>query len=88
MSIMHMIRTFRISDRHLQGFSVSIDNLTSKHDTDYCTTYVINEMKIVLKNLGLLNMVEYINTQQWHSHEKWQTILDCPDNEFWICNHC
>ena len=85
MLIKQMIRKFKISDRFLQGFTVSIDNLTSEHDINYCINYVINEMKIVLKNLGLINMIDYINSQTWHTHDCWQSILNEPNREFWIC---
>ena len=31
-----MIRTFKVSDKLLQGFTVNINDLTSNHNIEYC----------------------------------------------------
>jgi hypothetical protein len=82
-----MIRTFKISDSILQGFEVIIPDLTNDSDKQICVIYVINELKTVLKNLRMTNMVEYVGKQDWHIHEEWHEILDNPDRIFWVCNH-
>ena len=82
-----MIRTFKVSDQWLQGFEVIIPDLTNHDGLTHCTNYVINELKTVLKNLRMTNLVEYVDKQVWHMHEEWQEILDNPDRIFWVCNH-
>ena len=69
-----MIRTFKISDKLLQGFTVNIDNLTSNHNIEYCQNYVLNEMYIVLKNLNLESLLTYIKNTHFHCHEDWNDI--------------
>ena len=82
-----MIRTFKISDKLLQGFTVNIDNLTSNHSIEYCQNYVLNEMYIVLKNLNLESLLAYIKNTHFHCHENWNDILNNPNKIFWICSH-
>ena len=82
-----MIRTFKISDKLLQGFTVIIPNLKSTDTPNYCLQFVVNEMRIVLKNLNLELLVKHIDDTNFHIHESWQDILDYPDRIFWICSH-
>lgn len=82
-----MIRTFKVSDKLLQGFTVNINDLTSNHNIEYCKNYVINEMYIVLKNLNLEILLTYIKNTDFHCHENWNDILNNPDKTFWICSH-
>ena len=82
-----MIRTFKISDKLLQGFTVNIHDLTSNHNIEYCKNYVLNEMYIVLKNLNLEELLVYIKNTHFHCYENWNDLLNSPDKTFWICSH-
>ena len=83
------IITFKISDRHFQGYEVILDLDYFETIEDICNQ-VVTTLKTHLELHKFEQLLERLKEKDFHIHDETMgsILLKSQDDIVWVCSHC
>ena len=83
------IVTFKISDKHFQGYEVTLD-LDYFETIEEIVNQVTNTLKTHLELHKIEQLLERLKEKDFHIHDETMgsILLKSQDDIVWVCSHC
>ncbi len=83
------IVTFKISDKHFQGYEVTLDLYYFETKEEICNQ-VTNTLKTHLELHKFEQLLERLKEKDFHIHDETMgsILLKSQDDIVWVCSHC
>ena len=81
--------TFKISDKHFQGYEVTLD-LDYFETIEEIVNQVTNTLKTHLELHKFEQLLERLKEKDFHIHDETMgsILLKSQDDIVWVCSHC